>query len=232
MRKRPLGLKLFAGAMVVIAISFYVQIMILYNHNIFEFDKIMGKISLANRIVMVLCCINAILASNAQRLILVTAPTLIAAVFWNNHLVSTYGNDYAAGTTLLASFLFLSLHGALLLPSCRTVLFEPGKRWWRQNVRKHIAMPIMITKSDTNYDNSTFDLSSSGAFVPVTGGVFNLKDALDIQLALGTLRKIKCKARVIRIAKTKGTYPSGMGIEFSQMKLKDRFSLMRCIYLA
>jgi hypothetical protein len=237
MEKRPLPLTILGTTLCGIAISFPIQIIFLYGYQPTEWRAILSNLSLSNQLVMILLVTSAIAIFRASRLLMILTPLTIAAVFWNNWVVGSYGFDFSLTTTLSMSSLFSLSHLLLLTPSSRELLKNPEKRWWLTEKRINHRVPVLINPlNGPTFTTQTFNISRSGAFIafmkPATldsigsfPSEIKAGQDLSVRLKLGDFFDIRCGAHVVRSSKATGDYPAGIGIQFDALSSKDKRTL-------
>jgi hypothetical protein len=251
-----------AAFLLILACSFPVQVMALYGHTPLELAAIAGKLAPLNWAIMVLAPATAWLAYRASPWLMAALPTLTILVFYNNWLVGAVGNDYSPGTAALASAAFVLGLAALLNREALQVILNPSSRWWMTPFRRRIALPVRFKllsrgrtqrKSQDAYDEfyiRTFDLSESGAFIPLEqpGHAAGEAESRNLQIFSAILRNlavgtqcyiclplkdvsfIQCRAEVVRNTPGRGEYPAGVGIRFLGMSRAEKRRLSAFIY--
>jgi hypothetical protein len=236
MRKRPKTLVAFALFLVMVGLSFPIQVMMIYGHSPLEMESIFSKISSLNILVMALCFVSAITVYGAMTAAKVCVPMLLVAVGFNNGYVGSVGEDYSLVQTFAATVAFFAVHLNLLRSDILLLINEPEKRWWLTSPRKKVDLPMTLTafKEQSIIRSRTFDLSERGTFIPfnqtldpLTG--LKVEDMLQICLNLGPLTPLRCEAKVVRIEEAKGLYPAGIGLEFTRMDFEEARRLKKYI---
>lgn len=237
MKSRPLILTFMPIFLIGVALSFPIQIMVIYGHGIGELPAVFEKLSYLNRLVIFLCLLNATLVLRTSKLSLFITPILMVAVILNNWWVGTAATDYTLTSTLWASIVFVFLNSLLFLPGARLALLSPKQQWWRASPRKKVGLPIVISPwlEGVSFATETFDISESGAFlsnsIKSNVAIPHLKpnDFIEIRFQIAGYYQIRCSAKVVRVVVEKGSYPAGMGIQFQEMDNKDQKILRRFI---
>jgi PilZ domain len=217
-------------ALFAIALAIPLQIAFIYQHSLSELDSILQKITWLNFISIAMMMTTAYLLLNISPHLKYFAPLTILTLAWNNYLVGSYGEDFQMSQTLLGTGLFTGLFVPLLRKDLRQILSEPHRRWWRRANRhkKHVDVILNPFVGQT-LQAQTFDLSESGAFIPFADKPWNeipkVGERIKISLHLDTLRKIKCEAIVVRVVEPKGSYPKGIGVQFTNMNETYKRSL-------
>jgi len=231
MRQRPFELPIIALALFAVAISFPLQIMWLYEHRVSEIAEIAGKLTWLNILVMGGTLITGVLVYSASRRVRYAVPALIAAVALNNFFVGYLGTDYSVMSATLGTVAFTLLLVPLYRPRVRELFLHPERRWWRAKERLRVSVPIFVGGSrQVKWRSETFDISESGAFLPIEAAGLDVQERVSICLTLGSLQQFRCDGLVVRRAPAKGSYPAGVGIQFTNMDWWQRRELKR--YLA
>jgi len=240
MLNRPKTLSLLAIVFIGIMISLPIQIMFLHGHQLDEWGLVFAKLSILNWMVMGLAGLSAWHLIKASPWLKVSVPLFVMAVLWNNWVVGQMATDFSLWSTAGASLGLVMLNGLLLHPEVRDLLLNPSRRWWLTPRRRKVQIPILINPLIGNsFKTATFDLSEGGAFIPsesaptdevpwtqMPDGI-GPGDQLTVAIKIGTLRKIRCDAEVVRRKDAQGVYPSGLGIRFIDMNRGDRKELVR-----
>ncbi len=230
MRSRPKPLIYLMLALFAVAISFPLQIMWLYGHPWAEISAVWPKLTWLNWVVMGGSVLTGVMlyraVPGAQRMMY----ALIGAVAVNNFFVGYYATDFSPWTAGFATLAF----GALSLPlrnsEVRELLNHPERRWWRASSRKRLNVPIFLGGSrKTILRSETFDISESGAFIPVEAPL-KIEERVSICLTLNTFQQIRCDGKVVRITEACGCYPAGFGIEFCNLDWSQRRELRRFLH--
>ena len=231
MFKQPMALIIVPVGLIGIALSFPLQIMSLYGHTFSEGAAILAKITWLNWLTMSFCLVNALLIFRGSAHVKWSLPLMFMVVIFNNLVVSYVGTDFSFGETLLASLGFLLFHSLLLTPDARRVLVNSKKQWWKNAKRISIALPVAVKPHyGSEFTATTFNLSQTGLFIPFDSQVFKEAQAstlrpgkkITLRLTLDQLRSIRCEGQVVRTTLAQGEYPSGIGLQFSEMKWVDR----------
>ena len=238
MRSRPKIFSLLSLALFGIIIGFPAQIIALYEHGFTEAREIVNKIAPLNWLIMGLSLGNIYLLQRASNFLLLTFPTLIAAVAWNNWVVVRVGTDYGVSLGVAATLAMVALGTLLLTPDAMYVMIQPDKRWWLIPKRKQITTGVLIkTKFGRTIQTKTHDLSKTGAFVSLDRAGNELAftglhqsflkpgDQINILMNMGQSDSLLCRAKVVRKTSASGNYPIGMGIEFKDMGQKQKMRL-------
>jgi hypothetical protein len=228
MKSRPRELTWAAFFLIATALSFPIQIMMLYGHRPNEFLAIATKLAPLNWAVMALCLLSSGLILRASRWAVVSFVPLVLTVAWNNWLVGTANLDYSPWTTHWATLGFV----ACLLPVAgvrvRKLIRAPEDRWWLTPTRFRVEIPIRIklmSKGGAEFYAKTFDLSEGGAFIPgLQGARFRnlVGTQCYVSMTLRGYRILQCRAEVVRWGEGGGDYPAGVALRFLGHSAADR----------
>ncbi len=218
---RPKQFYLASLALLLFAISFPIQVMVLYGHHWSETQAIFSKITWVNWLVVGSFFVGAYFYFHASRYIIYLAPLILGLVAFNNYIVGHFAGDFSMLQTTLGTLAVGLVFAPLALPSSRVVLKDPKRRWWRRSKRynKRVAATLNPYVGEMLHVQ-TFDISSSGAFVCLDEeqqGVPKIGDTVRVSFNVNSMKKIRCEAVVVRITDAKGHYPRGMGLKFTQM---------------
>jgi hypothetical protein len=231
MRRRPFLLFLTSFALIAVAISLPVQIMLIYGHGLDELDEVFAKLTMFNWVVMIGCLACAVLIAEASPLCFKAIPALTVLVALNNLIVGYYAVDYAPWMTVAGSLAFALFNLPLFDAQVRELMKYPERRWWMRAERHRRNVPVVITgalRGRSPVRTETFDLSDSGLFLPLEGSHFEVDDRISVRMTFGTFSQIRCEGRVVRRAEgPRGEYPSGIGVQFTDMDWRQRRELRR-----
>jgi hypothetical protein len=241
MRQRPRVFDLLALALLLVAFSLPVQVMLMFGHTPGEFTAIFNQLAPMNWVVAMLAVACAVAHWRASPTLWILSPLFILAVGWNNYLVAQAGLNFSWATTLLATGATLALHGLLLTPTARKVLLNPKMRWWLTAPRKRVQLratiwPVLGGELLT----STYDVSEGGAFFSLEEASWTSRRTLSIKnLSVGTVctlkmkldsgRAIQCDAEVVRQAEPRGQYPGGFAVRFKSLSREDQKALAQLL---
>ncbi len=218
---RPKQFYFAAVALMLFAISFPLQVMVLYGHHWSETQAIFSKITWLNWMVVASFCVGAYFYFQASRYIVFLAPIILALVALNNYLVGAFAGDYSVLQTTLGTLAVGLVFAPLAMPSSRVVLRDPKRRWWRRSKRHNKRVSATLNPYVGGMLHvQTFDISQSGAFVCLDAEqteVPKVGDTVRISFNVNPMKKIRCEAVVVRIAEPHGHYPRGMGLKFTQI---------------
>lgn len=230
MRHRPYLAYIGAFAFFGLAIALPLQITFLYGHSLAEFEHVIGKLSVTNWLIMGLFCVLGYLTLNISRSIIILLPISVLLVGWNNYLVGTWGYDYTAETTWIATLTYFLFSFYPLHPVFSEFLKDPKKRWWLVAPRKDVRVPVKILpiRGGKIY-SQTVDLSKTGAFIKspfrADDTIMNLGDIIQLHLQLGTISDLRLEAEVVRSQTSDDDSPAGYGIQFRNLDYENRRTL-------
>jgi hypothetical protein len=238
MRNKPFIFNLFCLTFLLIAISFPMQIMMIYGHDPLEIQAIMSKLTIINHICIGFLFFNSWLTWKCAPLLKWTLPMMIGLVAFNNWVVSRYGADFDFTSTTLATALFTVFTSSILFTKGMDVLDSPDKRWWLIPKRYQKKLPIYLkTAKESFVLAKTFDISSTGVFVSLDQAKdhFHRRNQIDffpgelvkLQIPTNDQSDFTCQARIVRKTHGGGIYPGGLGIQFENMNLMNRLRLYR-----
>jgi hypothetical protein len=231
MKTRPKIVDLIALFLVGVAISMPLQIMFLYGHSPFEVRAIAAKLTPLNWAIMFLAPLAAWLVHRCSPLVLAVVPILAAVVVHNNWFVAELSTDYPPLVAALGTGVFLIVMGVLVTREIRELIMNPERRWWFTPKRLRAEVPMLIGRTGRQFYALSFDISESGAFIPLGRELAKYLPA-DLPLKVGTrcpifftLRKlcsIQCEAEVVRATPARGNYPAGIGLKFHGLDRQKR----------
>jgi hypothetical protein len=228
MRRRPFWFILLACAFVIIAVGMPAQVMIIYGHGFDELSAVFEKLTALNWSVMAAALLCASMTWRASPHTKFLIPGFIVLVALNNFVVGYYATDFSMFTTAASTVGFTLLAVPLLHPDMQWLLLNPDKRWWMRADRKRLHLPVTVEGTRLQSSKAeTFDISTSGAFIPVSQNV-GVGDWVTLRMKFG-YTQIRCQARVVRRSEPRGEYPAGAGVQFMNMSWRERRELQRCI---
>jgi hypothetical protein len=205
--------------------------MLIYGHGFDELGEVFAKLTALNWLVMVGCLACAVLINEASPLCRKAIPGLTLLVALNNLVVGYYAVDYSPWLAVTGTIAFALFNLPLFEPRIRELMKHPDQRWWLRARRHQRRVPVVITgalRGRSPVRAETFDLSDSGLFLPLEGSHFEIDDRISVRMTFGTFSQIRCEGRVVRRAEDPcGVYPSGIGIQFTDMDWRQRRELRR-----
>jgi Tfp pilus assembly protein PilZ len=105
----------------------------------------------------------------------------------------------------------------------------PGRRDMRRYDRREAELPVTVraagSKVQAGIHLDSADLSEGGAFLR-SELLFEVGEALDLEIPLPSGQVVKAAGRVVRVSRSRGREGlAGMGIEFTKLSLQDRRAL-------
>lgn len=229
MSERPKQLSVLSLILLGIAISFPVQIMLLYGHLPWEIAAIGGKLTHLNWLVLIAALGSSYLAFRASPFAMLTLPVLTGLLAYNNWLVGEVGTDYSQVATMIATLGFLGALKICLSEKAFGLFLHPSRRWWLTPTRYRIEIPIrvklMTGPKTTEVYAKTYDISSTGLFIPSVLTQVNVGTSCYVSFPLPGLELLQCRAEVVRKTEPSGKYPAGMGMRFLGLSYYERRKL-------
>lgn len=235
MKKRPFLFNFYSLFFLSVAISFPMQIMSLYGHEMSETSMIISKMTYFNWAVVGVCILNAALSHYGHWILKFSLPLSFFVVALNNFFVSKLSNDYSPLITTVATLGFGFVSSYLFFTKAKNILDNQERRWWLAPERFKRALPVWIQGPlGSPLMSSTFDISKSGAFLsaPALATVreelmnpINEGDEISLTLGLSGQKEFSCQAEVVRLCEPNGNYPGGIGIKFKDMSVNNKWIL-------
>lgn len=233
MRRRPLTLILLSLALIFVAVSFPLQIILIYGHTLGEMDAVFAKLTTLNWLVILGCLVCSALVAEASPLCRKAMLGLTLLIACNNFIVGYYAIDYAPVLAWAGTLAFALLNLPLYSTEIRKLIRHPEKRWWRRAERCRRSIPVVITGAlggRSPVRAETFDFSDSGVFIALPDSHFDVEDRIAIRLTFGSFSQVRCEGKVVRRTEdVAGGYPSGIGIQFMDLDWRQRQELRRQI---
>lgn len=226
MKKRPLYLNMMMILHVCLIISFFVQIAWIYNHHlIFDVFIIWDKLTLLNKVLMLLFALSIPLYAKASRLLLLLLPINFYLIFLNNNIVATYGQDFSVWQANSAGFLYILANLYLLSHKNLKIILNPLARWWRCSKRLPLSLPVkLITSNGVVLETKTFEISKTGAFLKTYADELKAGESIKIEIPTPS-GLFELQAKIVRKSAPQGHYPAGIGVHFSKLGLGGRLFL-------
>ncbi|WP_127715830.1 PilZ domain-containing protein [Halobacteriovorax sp. HLS] len=238
MRKKPFIFNFITLILLASIILVPVQIILQMGASEINWRILINQISLFNWIMMSAGLITAIYSYFADKRVIFSSIILFATILINNYLVYSFATNMHKSLPILSSLLSLFILFAIFKNrNFRYTVFNQEKRWWLIPKRHRKTLPIWIQIDDEKCLLArTYDVSKSGAFVSSISGIQSfiekgIKVGSKVRVLIGDKDNIEfqCLASVIRKSKAVGDYPSGIGLHFDKVKLKERFALNKII---
>lgn len=204
---------LFSFGSFILALSFPVQIMLLYAHPLSEMHLVLQKLTWLNYLSMLSFISLGTLLFIKHRGYVAFSHIAVAIVLANNFWVAQVSEDFSPAQVHFGSFLFLLW---AYLPVLMNLILQ--KRF-EQRFRFNEKVGIILGGSKID-DLPAFDISRSGIFL----GCEKIKDfyglhpgdQVSIQWKSPREEQIERQAIVIRMSPQKGVYPQGFALKFSE----------------
>ncbi len=207
-----------------IAASFPIQISIIYRIELFDILGILSKLTFINISTMVMLFAASILTMQINKRIFYALPILNFFIFFNNFIVSEYGSTYSSTQTLSASLIFLVSTLGFYQKDIYKVFHDLRYRYWLSSKRFNKEIIVLVEYEDQNIWSKTYDISKTGMFI-VDENLEHLykipgNSTIKIKLFIGTDKYIPLEAVIIRKSFSRGKYPAGIGIQFTEATTK------------
>lgn len=228
MIKRPRYFNLMMAILLILPMSFFIQVAWIYELNPFtDFTSIVLKLTQINYLTMAVLLIGIPLYERASRLLLLWLPLSSFLVGYNNWVVSSYGADFQTWQTLAATTLYVGLGLFTLRRKHLKLILNPSLRWWLSSKRWPVSLPVKLkTKAGGVIDAQTFDISKTGAFIKTQENGVQLGDSVKIEIPSSS-GPFVIEAKIIRLSPPQGHYPAGFGIKFSNLNLGAKLFLQQ-----
>lgn len=218
MKTKPLFVPFMSLILILISISFPIQIAIIFDYNIFEFKAIFSKLTPLNYIVMTLLAYTSFLTYKMNPKVFILLPFLNLFVFINNFVVSEYGQLYGHTQTFAVSTVFLFFTLTYYRKDIYKVYHDLKFRYWLTTPRFKRNLPLEIYIDGKMIKSETFDISLTGLFIKAdpSNQLFDLKTHQDINIVIiDKKKKIKLSAYIMRKCIAQGHYPAGIGVKIN-----------------
>lgn len=219
MRNKPLYLKLFPIGTFLIAMSFPIQIALLYSLDHTQFIKILSMLTPLNLLSMSLFLTCSVMSLLMSKHIYKITPVLIIVILINNTIVGVYGNDYSLIQVSLSFILTCFTLVPLYAKDVVAVIKEPKLRWWLTPKRYNVRKAHLIRFKDVEIFSEILNLSKTGIFTKIKepSMIELLRTGDLVELNISDTTDFAIKAKVVRIAKTDSNH-NGLGLEI----IKDK----------
>ncbi|MCO4752878.1 MAG: PilZ domain-containing protein [Bacteriovoracaceae bacterium] len=220
MKTKPLFFTVMPAIFLMLALALPVQIALIYQINIFDLTGIFSKLTPLNICLMGMFAWVSFATFKYDKSLFVLLPFVNLAVFVNNYVVGSFGEDFSIFETTVGSTAFLALSVSFYSKSIYRVFNEQNYRWWLSVPRKKLSVPLTIHTSANTIKTKSFDVSETGIFAITDNefGLFKTAKNQEIELSIHLNDKIlQCKGKIVRKSLQKGAYPEGVGIQFSQV---------------
>lgn len=230
MSKKPLLLSLVPAVLLLIAISFYFQISYLLDFQITDFYSIFSHITLSNWISILFISATALFLYKGSKWAKLLMPLTVFVLSWNNYLVYAYSSNFSLIETVLGSLGLPILFSPFYTKKYRDILSQQKRHWWIRDHRvPHEAAVSVNPFVSHSFNTRTYDVSKSGLFLKLDRvdlqNLPKIGERVNLSISLDTLRKVRCEAVIVRMDESKGLYPRGMGLKFTQIDSDNRKTL-------
>jgi len=215
MRNKPTYLILFPILALGIALSFPLQIYILYKIPLTDIGKIFSMLTPINIITMLSLTISAVLTILMNKWVYKVIPFALSIIFINNAIVGLYGTDYTLIQVALSFILFAVSLAPFYKKDIRAVIVNPKLRWWKTPKRYNLARPLQIQSDLLEVYSESMNVSATGIFAKIKESEMIQSLHLDeiIKLTVLTDEPISLQAKVVRKCINNTQVPDGFGLE-------------------
>jgi len=223
MKKRPISIKLISFIYIILPLHIYAQISYFSHTPWTEFFNVMSKFSYHAYILSILWVIVGIcifLVKSWSWYIFLAHS--IAMVIWNCYFAIMNPFFPIVLTFVFLVSLFI-VTGIFILEPIRAPYFNPRLRWWEQDKRYRIDLPVYVHYIDSNKEitGNTYDISKSGLFF--TGDLLGpTGEKIRVKFDHELLSSLELFGEVVWLTNGKGRYPKGGGIRFDSMPKKQK----------
>jgi len=215
MIKRPLAIKIFSLIYILLPLHIYAQIAYFSRFDFWEVDKVFSLFPLHAYVLSVLWVVVGICIFCVKRWsFYVFFLHSISMIVWNIYFSWTHPRYPIELIIFFLAALFL-ITGFFILEPIRAPYFNPRLRWWEQEKRYRVDLPVTIQHVDDNKvtKGKTYDISKSGLFFvgefpDTVGGI------VKVQIEHDELSSIPLVGEIVWVSEAKGRYPQGGGIKF------------------
>ena len=220
MKTKPMFFNVMPFVFIVLAIALPLQIAMIYRLSPFDFEAIFSKLTPINLLLMLLFGWVAYATKTFDRNIFIALPFINLVVFVNNYIVGSFGSDFSIFETTLASSAFLALSLSFYGRKVYNVINDSSSRWWLTKPRLQVSYPLTIYTTNETIKTKSFDMSESGLFAIGDNNLelFQTSKDQEIDLSIHLDDQVfKFRGKIVRKALSKGKYPEGVGIHFSEV---------------
>lgn len=218
MKTKPLYLLLFPLMAFALALSFPVQIHVLYKIPISDFSKIFSMLTPLNLLTMSCLALAGVLTITMSKWVYKVIPALLFILFTNNAIVGLYGTDYTMAQVAFSFILFSVSLKPFYKAEIKAVILNPRFRWWNTPTRFEMKKSLQIKSDLFNIYSETLNVSSTGMFAKVEEkellSSVHLDDIIEVKIMDDD--QISINAKVVRINSGHEHQPDGFGLQFIQ----------------
>ena len=233
MSKKPLIFNLVALSLVALAVSFPIQISLIYGHQLndmVQLGAIWNKLPINNILTMALLMITAWKVWRVETSIMPWLTASCVVVAFNNFIVSSYATDWSQLQTTSSTVAFAILLGSFVFTKAYDHSLQPQLQWWKPAKRHRIDAPVVVEFMENHrFQAQLFDMSTTGMFI--TGVQQNLISSLapnEEEMAIKIPFKNQFHAftvKLVRKTEQSGHYPGGWGLTFSHLNIWQRLKI-------
>jgi hypothetical protein len=218
MKKRPISIKLISLIYILLPLHIYAQIAYFSNTPWDDVLAVISKFSLHAYVLSILWVVVGFCIFMVKRWSwYVFLAHSISMIMWNCYFAMIHPHFPIVLTLTFLAGLFL-VTGFFILEPIRAPYFNPRLRWWEQEKRYRIDLPVTIIYPELNntIEGKTYDISRSGLFFT---GDLEGPTGTDIQVKFQheLLVELDISGEIVWITTGKGRYPKGGGIKFYSM---------------
>ena len=215
MKTKPFYLILFPLLAIGLALSFPVQIHLLYQVPLDDLSKLFSMLTPLNLLTMGCLVIASALTMTMSKWVYKVIPILLFVLFTNNAIVGFYGTDFTMAQVAVSFILFgLSLR-PFYKAEIKAVILNPRFRWWNTPTRYEMQKSLQISSDLFDIYSESLNISSSGIFAKIKEkellASISLDDIINLKIVDGS--DITLKAKVVRINSGHKHQPDGFGLE-------------------
>lgn len=233
MNNKPLVFNFYALSLVLIALSFPLQISWMYGHELTDANQlraIWNKLSVTNLITMTIISYTAWKVWRVEKGLIPWIASSCAIVAANNVIVSAYASDWSGFETTSSTVGFSVLLSVFVFSKAYEHSLAPHLQWWRPAKRHKINAPVVIEFMDHHrFQAQLFDISTTGMFITgveqqAVSTLAPVDEEMDIKIPFkNTFYAFRVK--LVRKAEENGHYPGGWGLSFTHMNIWQKLKL-------
>lgn len=238
MKKKPFIFNFISISLLSVIVCIPLQIILQSELTQINYRILINQISMFNWIIILLSLVTSIYSFYADAKVVTASIILLASIMINNYFVLTFSTNMHWSLPLISTCLAVFCLSAIFLnKKFLYTLKNQDKRWWQIPNRQKKVLPIWIQIDDEKCLLArTYDVSTSGAFISSISGIQNflergLRVGNKVKVLIGDKDDIEfqCNASIVRKSESKGIYPSGIGLHFEKIPLRERFALNKIL---
>jgi hypothetical protein len=196
--------------------SFPIQISVLYNIPLSDYNKIISMLTPVNIVSISILFVAAGLTFVLNKHIYKIIPPLLVILFANNAIVGLYGTDFTLIQVCLSFLLFALSLKPFYNQEIKAVIMNPKLRWWKTPKRHYtVNKAVDFSTADEHIKTEALNFSTSGLYAKVEDenqlNSIKLNTILDLDVGA---EKMKLQAKVVRIIQDTSSFPNGIGLDF------------------